>query len=438
MRPLPLLLAAIFLPATLACGDDQVSLAGGGQLRGTINDLSAEGAITMLPRVASGPIVIPRDAINMVKFAETAPEPEAHPSLVRLRNGDSLPCEVLALDSANLRIRTWYSGEHTIPRTAVAAMFLGMRPERPVFSGPDDLANWSENSGWRLEDNALVCADRGTIRRDLKLPENYILKFRLAWEGPPNIVIDFAETTGKPKGPDYYRFTLNPGGADLKRSKAGNRFTPSLYNSGPVPTLIAAGEAEFEFRVNRQAREVHVFIDGRWAKRAIDASSPELPTGTGITIQCQGNNQGQQMIKNIEVFEWDAMSQSHREEGPGAGNSDSIINSDNERFSGTLREIAGTGPKASVVLENPHFAEGRMTIPRTAVSAVYLTGPEPSLPEGKSMSLRLRSSGLLTLKDSKFADKFLVCEHPLIGAMRIDRRALDSLSITTTVASEKP
>jgi hypothetical protein len=432
----PIFLAAA-VPVTLAiaAANDQVTLSDGGLLRGSVSDLSAAGAVTLSPEIATGKVVIPREALNNIRFAQSEAEPESHSSMVGLRNGDSLPCEVLDLDGSQVRIRTWYSGEHALPRAAVASVFLGVRPQRSIYVGPDDLPNWTETSGWRFEENSLIANERGTIRRDLKLPENYILRFRLAWEGTPNFIVDFAEVPGKQKpSDDRYRFAVNAGGVDLKRGRPGNRWTPPLFTSGPMPAMMAAGEAEFEFRVDRKRREVHIFIDGRWAKRAIDASSPALPTGTGISIQCLGNNQGPQQVKMLEVLEWDAMTQRNQNEGPGAGPNDSAIDSEGQRFSGHIREIN----KAGVVMENPHSDGGVMTIPLTEVSTLYLAGPEAKPADPQTMTLNLRTAGQLSVMESHFVDKFLVCEHPMLGALRVDRRALDSLYTSLTPAPEKP
>lgn len=435
------LLIALALPGLLSAADesDQVTLNDGSLLRGAILDLSVEGAVSLNPEVASGKVVIPREAINNVKFAQDVAEPETHPSMITLRNGDSLPCEVLALDASQVRIRTWFSGEHTIPRAAVASLSLGVRPQRQVYAGPDDVTNWAENAGWRFEEKALVANERGLIRRDIQLPENYILRFRLAWDGTPNFIVDFGEVAGKQKqSDDRYRFSLSAAGAELKRQRPGGRWAPPLFNSGQLAAVQAAGEAEFEFRVDRKSREIHLYIDGRWMKRVIDASSPALPLGTAITFQCSGNNQGPQMIKLLEVFEWDAMTQRHQNEGPGAGKEDSVITSTGERFGGQIRQIDGSGAKAVLVRENVHAPGGVDRIPLTNVTTLYFVGPDPKLPDGKTMTLQLRTKGLLTLNESRFESNFLLCQHPLMGQMRIDRRALNSLYTSTTPLSDPP
>jgi hypothetical protein len=435
------ILFAAVLPGllTAATENDQVTLNDGSMLRGAVSDLSAEGAISLTPEVASGKVIIPRAAINSVKFAQAQAEPETHASMITLRNGDSLPCEVLGLDASQVRIRTWFSGEHSIPRAAVASLSLGVRPQRQVYTGPDDIATWVENVGWRFEDNALVANERGLIRRDIQLPANYILRFRLAWEGAPNFIVEFGEVAGKQKqSDDRYRFSVNGGGVELKRQRPGGRWAPPLFTSGPLPAMQGAGEAEFEFRVDSKSQEIHLYIDGRWVKRIIDRSSTALPPGTAITFQCMGNNQGPQQIKSLDVFEWDAMTQRHQNEGPGAGKEDSIITSDGERFGGQIREIAGSGAGATVLSENAHAPDGVIRIALKNVTTIYFVGPEPKLPAGESMTLQLRTKGLLTLKESRFDASSLICQHPLIGAMRIDRRALSSLYTLTIPVSDQP
>jgi len=449
---LPLLIAAAFpgllvaaaesdTPPTLhpAAGRDTVTLNDGSILRGAITGLSAEGTISITPEIASNKLLVPREAINNVKFAQTAAEPETHPSIITLRNGDFLPCEVLGLDASQVRIRTWYFGEKSIPRAAIASLSLGVRPQRQVYAGPDDVTNWSENVGWRFEDQALVANERGLIRRDIQLPKNYILRFRLAWEGTPNFVVEFAETAGKQnQSDDRYRFTLNANGADLKRQRPGGRWAPPLFTSGQVPAYRTSGEAEFEFRVDRKSQTIHLYIDGRWVRRLIDISSPELPSGTAITLQCMGNNQGPQQVKLLEVFEWDAMTQRHQNEGPGAGKEDSVINTDGERFGGQIRQISGSGPDAVLLSENAHAPDGLIRIALKDVTTIYFVGPEAKVTEGKTMTLQLHTRGLLTLNESRFDADALVCQHPLMGEMRIDRRSLNSLYTSTIPASDQP
>jgi hypothetical protein len=437
---LPLLIAAA-LPGLLSAATegDTLTLNDGSMLRGTVTGLSAEGAISLTPEIASNKMAVPREAINNVKFAQTEAEPETHPSLITLRNGDFLPCEVLGLDASQIRIRSWYFGEKAIPRAAVASLSLGVRPQRQVYSGPDDVTNWIENTGWRFEENALVANERGLIRRDLQLPENYILRFRLAWEGTPNFIVDFGELAGQQKQTDdRYRFSLNANGAELKRQRPGGRWAPPLFTSGQLPALRTSGEAEFEFRVDRKSQAIHLYIDGRWVKRLMDFSSPKLPAGSAITLQCMGNNQGPQQVKLLEVFEWDAMTQRHQNEGPGAGKEDSVINIDGERFGGQIRQIIGSGPDAVLLSENAHAPDGLIRISLKDVTTIYFVGPDPKVQADQAMTLQLRTKGLMTLNECRFEGDSLVCQHPLMGELRIDRRVLNSLYTSTIPASDQP
>ena len=173
---------------SISHANDQISLKNGDLFFGKVIALKG-GLIELQTPHSELPLKILNKGLIKLNFSADSSEKEAPDDLPKnsqelyLRNGDSIPGEVIGLTPTHLSFQTWFTGLLEIPREQIDSVFFGVTPQRNIFRGPIGIEGWSQgnNGRWRYEEGALTSRDKGFIGRDLKLPENFIFGAEISW-----------------------------------------------------------------------------------------------------------------------------------------------------------------------------------------------------------------------------------------------------------------
>ena len=153
---------------SISQANDQISLKNGDLFFGKVIALKG-GLIELQNPHSEAPLKILNKNLIKLNFSADYSEKETPDELPKnsqelyLRNGDSIPGEVVGLTPTHLSFQTWFAGLLEIPREQIDSVFFGVTPQRNIFRGPIGIEGWSqENNGrWRYEDGASPLATKG-------------------------------------------------------------------------------------------------------------------------------------------------------------------------------------------------------------------------------------------------------------------------------------
>lgn len=168
-----------------------LSFKDGNLMRGRLLALDAKGHITWNHPDAVQPIVFKPENIAAIRLPRDPGKIPVSKSNITLMNGDHLPCKVVSLNEAELKIDTWFGGPFTVKRDAVSAISPNSIASNTLYAGPDKLQGWTlqhpngnANQPWEYRNGAFYEKSQGSVgRRFENLPDQFSLKFSLAWTG---------------------------------------------------------------------------------------------------------------------------------------------------------------------------------------------------------------------------------------------------------------
>ncbi len=438
--------AAALIAAGIARGD-QLRLADGGRLSGEIVSMAADGSLTMHADVAVDPLEILPEQIRRVDFSKSSPTVADHDARVQLINGDVLPCDLIAIDAEDIKVRTTFAGDLTFSREVVDRMQLGIRPHRLILAGIGNEDDWVRSDGdWSISNDALVSADTGHVGRAVKqLPSSFSLSFRLKWSQRPAFKVFFCSDPDKGSGGqlDRYYLQFNTAGFELKRQSTGQTSYHALGVVNRGPESFANRSVDIEVRVDRPSRMLYLYLDGELEGRFPDQLD-DVPEANGIVFESGTKADEGHVVSRIEVRQWDASGDRHKSEDRGDAKSDAVIDHDGQRFGGSLLETAigklevTKGDKV-VLFQSPHL-DDPMEIPVNGISTIFFAGTNGKA-DTSPLYFGLGGGGQLSAASGRFDQQHIFLEHPLLGRLTIDRAAIASLDrrkTGTTDDKEEP
>ena len=180
---------------------------GKGRITGTLESIGEDGIIGWQSPYAKEPLKLRLDKLEQLEFSTTPGDKKPAPIQITLSNGDIIPVQrISGLEEAELVAETTASGALTLPRAAMASAQFGITHRRVLYSGFDNISEWTSGLGepdnWQRRGNALVSSGPSIAARDCKLPDNFVLSFDLNWDSQspsqsPSYSIGFADTMDK-------------------------------------------------------------------------------------------------------------------------------------------------------------------------------------------------------------------------------------------------
>ena len=424
------------LTATRA--NDQVSLKNGDLFFGKVIALTG-GLIELQTPHSESPLKIVNEDLIRLNFSGANAESKATEELPKnsqelfLRNGDSIPGEVVGLTSTHLSFQTWFTGLLEIPREQIDSVFFGVTPQRNVFRGPVGIEGWSQgnNGRWRYEDGTLTSRDKGFIGRDLQLPKNFIFSTEIGWESSPNIRIHLCTEDPEPQDDgtsNSYLLNLNSGGIQVKRvmpaGARGPKFQTLITSSQNLQNM-SSKSCQIELRVDRTTKILQLYLDGEKLGQGVDPT--ESPEGSSLLLESLSSGSSDNNVSNIMVHEWDTTTQLLRREPRAEDELDTLSVDDGDRFSGEIISYDPTLPTKPFTVKTP-LSPDPITIPLENCAVMYFTKGENSRKSTGQYNLALRTGGKLTLSGIQLGAEKLKANHPWLGKLEIDRRVMQSIS----------
>lgn len=430
-NPTAAALAAIILLGTASARADTVELGPEDRIAGRVTDVDAQGQVTIQSELSDIPLRILPDTVSRIVFESQGKAPAETPDQqLELHNGDLIPCRVLAMDEDSIRISTWFAGNLEVPRKHAAALHFGVTDPAMLLSTRDAIKGWSESEAWTITDQGVfVSGGTGLTSRELKppLPPQFIVRFRYEWKGSPNLRFYFANDLPKQGVADRYMLSINRAGMELKRQSTRGRTNHTLAQDHRQPKDISPDGMDIEIRVNRNERILHLLINGDLVDRFIDPVD-HVPKGSGLMIESAASGSSSNFVSGLEVLEWTDKPQSRRLKSADDPDNDTVLDRQGEHFSGTAEAIVGAAGKTEIRFRHPHAADP-LRVPLDQAAALFFRKPggEPRAVQPR-LALALSDAGSLALESCQIDDKSARCSHPLLGELKIDRRAIRGLN----------
>jgi len=433
-------LSLCFLSIATFVGAAEISFSGKNKISGELTAMDPDGTVTLNAPYSTEPIKINPDGIQKIDFGKSDIKYELLEQNLTLINGDSLPVEIRSLDDKVLKVHSPSMGEMNISRELINSLEVGIFSKKLIYKGPNEIGEWSnakdQATEWAVDDNLLVSQGSGTIYRDMKLPDNYSVRFKLKWENVPNFKFTFGDPMDfKGASVNRYYFQFNRAGMQIRRESTGNQRYFPIAQIARTPQEFAAKELWIEVRVNRKNGRIELYLDDRLQDKYTD-NYPNTPSGTGISFHAEAAEDNPLSITNIEISQWDDRADRHRAEERGNLKEDAVIGSNGERFGGRILSITNASDRRIYRFKSNFQAEA-MDLPDSEVSTIYFAAaaPDKKLEEFKGLSLFFRGGGSCQVTKCSFNGDKVNIFHPLLGEIQLNRSVVSHLERN---ASAKP
>lgn len=317
---------------------DRLHFLNGDRLSGDLLRIDTETGLVWRHPDAAEPVSFGLDNLKRVEFRRDAGgAPLAQLTRVTLTNGDQYRGTILRMDASTLLLDTPYAGDVTVR----AAMIESIRPDSEslaVYEGPNSLEEWvvhdKGNGGWTYKNQALYADKHNQIvGLDFEtFPDLASVEFDLAWRGNPQLNLHFWSETVKKPGQETYTLMIQNSYVRLYRN-SNKRGRDDLGNTN-VNQLRNLGDARVKLLLNREAKEILMFLNGEMVKSWKDPVKGDVDDDAFL-LQSSGNSP--MKISNIRIGAWNGKLENGTEESN--ERQDLLRLNNGDKFSGTLAEI---------------------------------------------------------------------------------------------------
>jgi hypothetical protein len=409
---------------------DDLILEGKERLSGKVRAINPDGTVVLDTPLAPEAVELKGDSVKKVEFSVKPEPPAATSCQVTLANGDVLPAVVGSIDDKNVTLTSSVAGPLVIPRAMVSALRIGANHPNVIFAGPDGLGGWTRDKAtaeqWSFDKGALRVQGSGSIGRTVELPQDFIVRFKLAWTNNPNFRFFFAGPAAAEGGGavDQYFFQFNPAGIEIKReASSGRRYPPSIAQLSRLPQQFPGKRLTVEIRVDRSGRMLYLFLnDEPEGQRAFKDPLPKAPVGNRIAFESMADEGSDLSISDIQVSDWNLKNDRRPADDRGDKTKDALIGVEAERFSGNLMATKPS-PEGLLYVFKSAFQENAIEVPEAAVATLYFAEPEGEQAAAvpSPFSLQFQGGGSLRVSACSFSESEVAATHPLLGPLKLQR-----------------
>lgn len=411
--------------------DDVVELESGDRFVGKVTGMD-EDRILLKTQYREEALEIHSNQLSRLTLeGDVAQELPTSSTVFRLRNGDSFPGTLLNLTSDQLLIKTWFAGELTIDRTAIASIQCNAHPQKFLYPELAQGPEWtpSDEGSWRFADKALLSVSRGIIGQQFPLPESYLLKLNLESSSKLNLRIHLGASEARLEG-DRYLIEISGDTLTLKRvalTPEGKEKTKILAEFADYSTALqrrSPNSLPLEVFLDRERRLIQIYLDGQRIAPGYDDLVP--PSGQFIIFESLTSSRGHNKISTLQILEWDPQLQRLREEEPTNKKIDSVTVADGDRYLGELLSSSGSDSELSFLVKTKLSPEP-VEIPLQHCAVIHFSESERPILKTAPFMIDLLPRGRLTLSPKEMKPTQINAKHPLMGQLQIDRQAIGAL-----------
>ena len=275
--------------------DDVIKLKSGDTLHGNLISHQTKMGVTWIRPGIKGPIVFDEKNLRGIKlFKQNSIKPKG--AYVYLTNDDVLYGQVISLDKDNLKFKTWYAGELTIPKVMIRSILPGSTEGPVILNGPGNIKEWQQYGNWKIEGKKLITSSNGTIGKSLDLPDKIAIELDLQWTGsyPQIFIIPYTQSIQ-----NYYShgYNIRIYRSSLQLYQGNNR---RLSNSVSFD-FSKAKKIKMNILIDKTKKNVVVYINN---KKLGDWKNVQY-TPNGKSLVLYAGSSGQTTFENLKIRKWD-------------------------------------------------------------------------------------------------------------------------------------
>ncbi|MBC8003657.1 MAG: hypothetical protein H7X97_13810 [Opitutaceae bacterium] len=387
----------------------------GERLHGSLQGLDSRDGLSWQNPDASAPIRFATTNLALIQFENTPRNVEAPKAdgLVKLRNQDEFPGNLIGFDTEKFTFETWHAGKVTLPLEKVQSVNFAAARRAMIFQGPAGPEGWTftqvGNQPWKYRDNAFFTSNPASLGRDFKLPPSVRIQFDLAWRGQFSLVMSLY--TDNINNLDYrssfYLVQIGSGYVHAQRIQAGA--PGAQLGDARVEGLSTKTKARFEFRIDTQKGNLFLFIDGAQVLQMRDPV-PFKGMGRGVLFASQLNNAWIK-VSDMEITEWDGRTEESATVDLKKG--EVLLRlANHDRLTGRLDSVQGN--KLAVITP-----KGKLEIPLDRITHLELGGGSTNPPTANSRAVRgyFTGRGSITMELDRWDSQKVVGRSPDFGAL---------------------
>jgi len=372
---------------------DSIIMKDGGLMYGYLGEFNTEdNSVSWLRKDADNPHFFKIKDVSQICINGSRPQDNApHHSHIELINGDRIPGEIQSIGEEKIILKTEYSGLLTIDKTKVLSLYPAPDGEPVVINGFGAKHNWQKKDSehikftrskkkyepWQLHGASFYASNNDSgyiINPDLKLPEDFVCKFKYSYTDFPKLHLvlqaDLKELPVKKDAEDQEnvaipnhvipdtglsknaivsefgnclnlvisqsRYLLYTAGID---EESGQLYYNKQDQSNPIYYRLAErSDIEVEIHVSRKKRSIELIINKKNAGKWLLSESDYPKNGNQLAFFIKPSNNSSVRLSNLKIAEWHGVTDSPRS----LVNQDNdiiLLNNNTDRFAGKLDQI---------------------------------------------------------------------------------------------------
>ncbi len=456
--------------------DDILNFKNNDTLHGSFKGFSDTNHLRWMSNESSQEILFSTSEIRKIIFRKGLPaKPFSHTSLIKLTNGDTIPCAILSMDSEFLTIQTNYTGEKKVAKKWIQSCQLHPLGQQITYQGPFSEDAWeiispSENkndvhepardpdvqtSPWEFGNFSWYNQGEpgALILKGIEYQQSFRIQFKLESTRSSNVAFvfnaDFNKPVTDPGSKNHTSrstinitslfgscFALRTNSAStslgiynvLENGESSFTYLKPISGRSSYRNLNSSNKSQLELRADFNKLVIAVYRDGQlvnqWSLRDLDL----IPHGNGIGFNSQNSGDNYlSRISNITIAPWNGVMDS----ALSLQDDDSdivLLANGRDRFSGTITSITDT----KLQLKG-HYAD--MTIPRDEIQSVTFAAnslAEAREQSSKEITFHLGKRGTLTASPIGTSANSVIVKHPILAELNLDFNYLTAITYDTS------
>ena len=456
--------------------DDILNFKNNDTLHGDFQGFSDTNHLRWMSNESTKEILFETSDIRKIIFRKGLPaKPFTHTSLIKLTNGDTLPCSILSMDSEFVTIQTDYIGEKKIAKKWIQSCQLNPFGQQITYQGPfsedawqitspttdeNDDGNSAKNpeiksSPWEFGNFSWYNSGQkgALILKDVELPESFRIEFKSESSSRSNVVFIFNADFKKPViDPDAKEsmsnsatrvtsifgscFTLRISSGStslgmynvLEDGKSSYTYLKPISGRSNYRNRTTSDASQFELRADFNKFVIAAYCDSQlinqWSLRDLDP----IPHGKSIGFNSLSSGSTYlSRISNITIAPWNGIMDSAlslQDEDLDIV----LLANGRDRFSGMVTSI-----NENELQLKGNYAD--MTIPRDEVQSVTFASNLLALTQEQSRKeiiFQLGKRGALTATPMGTSSDGIIVKHSILSELNLDFSYLTAITYDST------
>ncbi|MFT5882296.1 MAG: hypothetical protein ACI9FG_000797 [Crocinitomicaceae bacterium] len=456
--------------------DDILNFKNNDTLHGSFQGFSDTNHLRWMSNESTKEIPFDTREIRKIIFNKGLPaKPFTHSSLIKLTNGDNLPCSILSMDSEFVTIQTDYIGKKKIAKKWIQSCQLNPFGQQITYQGPFIKNAWEvistttdknddEDSAKNPETKASPwefgnfswynSGQKGAlILKGVEHPESFRIQFKSESVSRSNVALifnaDFKKPVIDPDAKDNVSnsatrvtsifgscFTLRISSGStslgmynvLENGKSSYTYLKPISGRSNYRNLRTSNSSQFELRADFNKLVIAAYrnnqLINQWSLRDIDT----IPHGKIIGFNSLSSGSSYlSRISNITIAPWNGVMDS----ALSLQDEDSdivLLANGRDRFSGTVTSI-----NQNELQLKGNYAD--MTIPRAEVQSVTFASSllaEIQDQSRKEIIFQLGKRGAITATPMGTSSDGIIVKHPILSELNLDFTYLTAITYDST------